>query len=45
MARCHRGALEGNWATTMRFFAGLRLLVIDEVGYLPLANEAAAALF
>jgi hypothetical protein len=29
----------------MRFFAGLRLLVIDEVGYLPLANEAAAALF
>src|ERR1700691_6334407 len=29
----------------MRFFAGPRLLVIDEVGYLPLANEAAAALF
>jgi hypothetical protein len=29
----------------MRFFAGLRLLVIDQVGYLPLANEAAAALF
>ena len=44
-ARCHRAALEGRWATTMRFFAGPRLLVIDEVGYLPLANEAAAALF
>ena len=29
----------------MRFFAGPRLLVIDEVGYLPLANEAAASLF
>jgi DNA replication protein DnaC len=45
VARCHRAALEGRWATTMRFFAGPRLLVIDEVAYLPLANEAAAALF
>ena len=45
VARCHRAALEGRWATTMRFFAGPRLLVIDEVGYLPLQNEAAAALF
>ena len=44
-ARCHRAALEGRWATTMRFFAGPRLLIIDEVGYLPLASEAAAALF
>jgi DNA replication protein DnaC len=44
-ARCHRAALEGTWTTTMRFFAGPRLLIIDEVGYLPLASEAAAALF
>jgi DNA replication protein DnaC len=44
-ARCHRAALEGRWATTMRFFAGPRLLVVDELGYLPMANEAAAALF
>jgi len=44
-ARCHRAALEGRWTTTMRFYAGPRLLVIDEVGYLPLAAEAAAALF
>ncbi len=29
----------------MRFFAGPRLLIIDEVGYLPLPSEAAAALF
>ena len=29
----------------MRFYAGPRLLIIDEVGYLPLAGEAAAALF
>src|SRR5271154_102088 len=45
VARCHRAALEGRWATTMRFFAGPRLLIIDEVGYLPLAHQAAAALF
>ena len=44
-AKCHRAALEGRWATTMRFYAGPRLLIIDEVGYLPLAAEAAAALF
>ncbi len=44
-ARCHRAALEGRWATTMRFYAGPRLLLIDEVGYLPLPAEAAAALF
>jgi DNA replication protein DnaC len=29
VARCHRAALEGRWATTMRFFAGPRLLIID----------------
>jgi DNA replication protein DnaC len=44
-ARCHRAALEGRWATTMRFFAGPRLLIIDEVGYLPMQAEGAAALF
>jgi DNA replication protein DnaC len=44
-ARCHRAAIEGRWATTMRFFAGPRLLVIDELGYLPLQAEGAAALF
>jgi len=44
-ARCHRSAIEGRWATTMRFFAGPTLLVIDELGYLPLPAEAASALF
>jgi DNA replication protein DnaC len=44
-ARCHRAALEGRWATTMRSYAGPRLLIIDEVGYLPLPAEAATALF
>jgi len=44
-ARCHRAAIEGRWATTMRFVAAPALLIIDELGYLPLASEAAAALF
>ena len=44
-ARCHRAAIEGRWATTMRLYAGPTLLVIDELGYLPLSAEAASALF
>jgi DNA replication protein DnaC len=45
VARCHRAALEGRWATTMRSLAGPGLLIIDELGYLPLPSEGAAALF
>jgi DNA replication protein DnaC len=45
VARCHRAALEGRWATTMRTLAGHKLLIIDELGYLPLQAEGAAALF
>lgn len=44
-ARCHKAAIEGRWATMMRFYAGPRLLAIDELGYLPLAADAASALF
>jgi DNA replication protein DnaC len=44
-ARCHRAALEGRWATTMRSLANPKLLIIDELGYLPLPSEGAAALF
>lgn len=44
-ARCRKAAIEGRWATMMRFYAGPRLLIIDELGYLPLAADAAAALF
>src|SRR6266542_182339 len=29
VARCHKAALEGRWATCMRFYAGPRLLIID----------------
>ena len=43
VARCHRAAIEGRWATTMRFFAGPRLLIVNEVGYLPMPAEGAAA--
>jgi DNA replication protein DnaC len=45
VARCHRAAIEGRWATTMRFFAGPQLLICDELGYLPLPAEGAAAVF
>jgi len=44
-ARLHRAALEGRWETTLRFFCNPRLLIVDEVGYLPMAQEAAASLF
>jgi len=44
-ARCRRAAIEGRWQTTMRFWNGPQLLIIDELGYLPLAGEAASHLF
>jgi DNA replication protein DnaC len=44
-AKCHKAAIEGRWATTMRFFASPRLLVIDELGYLPMPADGASALF
>jgi DNA replication protein DnaC len=44
-AKCHKAAIEGRWATVMRFFGGPRLLVIDELGYLPLPGDGASALF
>jgi DNA replication protein DnaC len=31
--RCRKAAAEGRWATTMRFFCGPQLLVIDEFAY------------
>jgi len=45
-ARCAKAARDGRWNTMMRFFAGPRLLVIDELGYRNrLDEDAAAALF
>jgi len=34
-----QGGTGGRWASVMRFYAGPRLLVIDEVGYQPLAGR------
>lgn len=45
MAWCHKGAIEGRWATTLPFFAGPELLICDELGYLPLPAEGASAIF
>ncbi|MGY5036654.1 ATP-binding protein [Streptomyces sp. 900116325] len=38
-AKCHKAALEGRWKTCMRFFAGPKPLIIDELGYLPLKSS------
>jgi DNA replication protein DnaC len=45
IARTAKAARQGRWQTTMRFWNGPQLLVIDELGYLPMAGEAAAHLF
>jgi DNA replication protein DnaC len=44
-ARCRKAAVEGRWANTMRFFNGPGVLIVDELGYLPLPAEDANALF
>ena len=45
VAKSQRAALEGRWHTTMRFWNGPQLLIVDELGYLPLPAEAASHLF
>jgi DNA replication protein DnaC len=45
VARTQKAALEGRWETTMRFLNGPQLLIIDELGYLPMPTEAASQLF
>ncbi|MGH2989194.1 MAG: ATP-binding protein, partial [Solirubrobacterales bacterium] len=45
VTKTQRAALEGRWQTTMRFWNGPQLLIIDELGYLPLPAEAASHLF
>ena len=44
-ARCRKAAIEGRWATTMRFYSGPTVLIVDELGYLPMPADDAAALF
>lgn len=45
VTRTARAAMEGRWAHTMRFWNGPQLLIIDELGYLPMPGEAASHLF
>jgi len=45
VARTSRAAMDGRWANTMRFWAGPAVLIIDELGYLPMPGEAASHLF
>lgn len=44
-AKCRKAALEGRWATMMRFYSGPAVLIVDELGYLGMPAEDAAALF
>ena len=44
-ARCRKAAIEGRWAATMRFFSTPKMLIIDELGFLPMPAEDASALF
>jgi hypothetical protein len=39
VARTAKAAIEGRWANTMRFWNGPQLLIVDELGYLPLADD------
>ena len=45
VARTTKAAIEGRWETTMRFWNGPQLLIVDELGYLPMPAEAASHLF
>jgi len=45
VARTSKAAAEGRWQNTMRFWAGPGVLVVDELGYLPLPGEAASHFF
>jgi DNA replication protein DnaC len=45
VARTTRAAMDGRWANTMRFWAGPQILIVDELGYLPMPGEAASHLF
>jgi hypothetical protein len=41
----HASGGAGRWANTMGFWAGPQLLIVDELGYLPMPGEAASHLF
>ncbi|MGH2901171.1 MAG: IS21-like element helper ATPase IstB, partial [Solirubrobacteraceae bacterium] len=45
VARTSRAALEGRWQTTMRFWNGPQVLIVDELGYLAMPGPDASHLF
>jgi DNA replication protein DnaC len=45
VTRTAKAAIEGRWANTMRFWNGPQLLIVDELGYLPMPAEAASHFF
>jgi DNA replication protein DnaC len=45
VARTSRAADQGRWENTMRFWAGPQVLIVDELGYLPMVGEAGSHLF
>lgn len=45
VAALHSAFLEGRWAQRLKYLSGPSLLVIDEVGYLPMDKSAAHAFF
>jgi DNA replication protein DnaC len=45
VARTSKALADGRWATTMRFWNGPQLLIVDELGYLPMPAEAASHFF
>jgi DNA replication protein DnaC len=45
VARTSRAANDGRWENTMRFWAGPQVLIVDELGYLPMVGEAGSHLF
>jgi len=42
VARTSRAAIDGRWANTMRFWAGPQVLIVDELGYLPMPAKPPA---
>jgi DNA replication protein DnaC len=44
VARTSRAASQGRWENTMRFWAGPQVLIVDELGYLPMVGEAGSHL-
>lgn len=45
VASLHAAFIEGSWSHKLRFYATPSLLIIDEVGYLPMDRRAAHAFF